>query len=322
MRYLPAHAQHIGSRSYQQDSFGLGDPDEEAFLAHAGFLAVLCDGMGGMEHGDVASQTAVSELMQSYALKTPEETIPEALERSVRAANERVIGAALNLGFKEGVGTTLVAAVLHQTSLYYFSVGDSGIFHVRDGQLQMVNRPHVFSNLLDQAAAIGKISRAEAEHHPERDSLTSFIGIHVLEEIDRNTEAWPVAAGDTILLASDGLFKTLEPVEIVPCLKGHPQSWPAALVARVLGQRRPGQDNVTVVSVTGDTGALGDWVPPLEEPGLPQMVPVDSGIYAPGPAIIAAASPSASHQKAWLIAAVFLLLVAIGLGGLWYFSSH
>ena len=98
----------------------------------------------------------------------------------------------------------------------------------------MVNRPHVFANLLDQAAERGQISRSEAAQHPERESLTSFIGIHDLQEIDHNTEPWPVAAGETILLASDGLFKTLEPAEILECLNGHPQSWPQALVSRTL----------------------------------------------------------------------------------------
>src|ERR1700722_17193135 len=183
MRYLPAHAQHIGARHYQQDSLGLADPEDQAFLAHGGYLAVLCDGMGGMEHGDIASQTAVRATLDAYALKTPEESIPAALERSAREANERVIEAALNLGLKEGVGTTLVAAVLHAGGLYFISVGDSAVFHVRAGQVHMVNRPHVFANLLDQAAARGDISHSEAAQHPERESLTSFIGIHTLEEI-------------------------------------------------------------------------------------------------------------------------------------------
>jgi protein phosphatase len=312
MRYLPAHAQHIGSRSYQQDFFGFADPEEESFLAHAGFLAVLCDGMGGMQHGDVASQTAVRTVLDAYAQKVPEETIPEALERSVRAANERVIEAAADLGLKDGVGTTLVAAVVHDASLYYFSVGDSGLFHIRDGQFQMVNRPHVFSNLLDQAAAMGKISRAEAEQHPERDSLTSFIGIPVLEEVDRNTEAWPMGEGDTILLASDGLFKTLEPVDIVNSLRGHPQSWPTALVERTLAQEHPGQDNVTVLSVTCDGGALGDWIPEAAESVLVEKPVIDE----------MAATPPAANLNLWLVAAAFLFLVAIGLGGLWYFSTH
>ena len=113
MRYLPAHAQHIGARHYQQDSIGLADPEDHAFLAHGGFLAVLCDGMGGMEHGDVASQTAVRAILE----RTPENFLPRAsqphLNAATRAANEQVIAAALVLGLKEGVGTTLVAAVLH-----------------------------------------------------------------------------------------------------------------------------------------------------------------------------------------------------------------
>jgi serine/threonine protein phosphatase PrpC len=309
MRYLPAHAQHIGARHYQQDSLGLADPEDYAFLAHGGFLAVLCDGMGGMEHGDIASQTAVRAILDAYARKTPAESIPTALERSAREANERVIEAALNLGLKEGVGTTLVAAVLHAGFLYFISVGDSAVFHIRGGQLHMVNRPHVFANLLDQAADRGQISRSEAAQHPERESLTSFIGIHELQEIDHNTEPWPVAEGETILLASDGMFKTLDPAEILACLSGHPQSWPQALVSRTLAQRNPAQDNVTVVSVTLDSGALGEWVP--EPPPSIFQVP-------PEPVPAAKTTPG----KAWLLAALFLLLVAAAFGGLWYFSAH
>jgi protein phosphatase len=307
MRYLPAHAQHIGARHYQQDSIGLADPEDHAFLAHGGFLAVLCDGMGGMEHGDVASQTAVRAILDAYAQKLPTESIPAALERAAREANEHVIAAALDLGLKENVGTTLVAAVLHDGYLYFVSVGDSAIYHVRGGDIHMVNRPHVFANLLDQAAERGQISRSEAAHHPERESLTSFIGIHDLHEIDLNTEPWPVAAGETILLASDGLFKTLEPPEILECLSGHPQAWPQALVARTLDRQNPGQDNVSVVTVTLDSGSLGDFAP------------------EPPPSIfqeLAPPAPKSASSKIWLLAALFLLLLAAAFAGLWYFSAR
>ena len=309
MRYLPAHAQHIGARHYQQDSLGLADPEDQAFLAHGGYLAVLCDGMGGMEHGDIASQTAVRAILDAYARKSPEESIPAALERSAREANERVIEAALNLGLKDGVGTTLVAAVLHSGFLYFISVGDSAVFHVRDGVLHMVNRPHVFANLLDQAADRGQISRSEAAQHPERESLTSFIGIHNLEEIDHNLEPWPVSEGDTILLASDGMFKTLDPEEIQACLSGHPQSWPEILVGRTLAKGNPGQDNVTVVSVTSDSGALGDW--DRKSPTSIFQTPQET-----------ATSVKPSSEKAWLLAAGLLLLIAVAFGGLWYFSAR
>jgi protein phosphatase len=105
IRYLHGDAQHIGSRRHQQDSFGFSDPDE-AFQAHGGFVAVVCDGMGGMEHGDIASQTAVRAVLEAYAPKTAEESIPQALERSVHQANERVFAAAQSLGVAEGAGTT------------------------------------------------------------------------------------------------------------------------------------------------------------------------------------------------------------------------
>ncbi len=304
MRYLSAHAQHIGSRRYQQDSFGFADPGDGDFLAHGGFLAVLCDGMGGMEHGDVASETAVRAMLDAYARKTPAESIPAALERSAREANQRVIQAALKLGLREGVGTTLVASVTHGQSLYFISVGDSAVYHVHAGEARMLNRPHVFANLLDEASAMGKISSLDAERHPEREALTSYIGIRVLEEIDYNTEAWPLAEGDAILLASDGMFKTLDAGEITLCLTGHPESWPRALVERTLARKSPGQDNVTVVSIAPASAALGEWAPRTEESPHPGDAPA-----TPAP-------------RNWLVAGMFLLLVAIGVGGYWYFSGN
>jgi len=254
IRYLHGDAQHIGSRRHQQDSFGFSDPEDEAFQAHGGFVAVVCDGMGGMEHGDIASQTAMRTVLEAYGRKTPEESIPRALERSVHQANERVFATAASLGVAEGAGTTLVAAVLHGTSLYYISVGDSALFHLSKGCLRMVNRPHVYANLLEQAVASGDLSREAAASHPEREALTSFIGVQTLREVDRNIEPRPVRDGETILLATDGMFKTLDPVEMQSCLAGHPQSWPAALVKRTLDKRVESQDNVTVVSVTLQSG--------------------------------------------------------------------
>ncbi len=90
MRYLPAHAQHIGARHYQQDSLGLADPEDHAFLAHGGFLAVLCDGMGGMEHGDVASQTAVRAILDAYATQ---DSRPRAFQPRSNAAPARPMSA-------------------------------------------------------------------------------------------------------------------------------------------------------------------------------------------------------------------------------------
>jgi serine/threonine protein phosphatase PrpC len=252
MRFLPGNAQHIGARHSQQDSFGFGDPDDQAFIAHGGFLAVVCDGMGGMEYGDLASKTAVRTFLDAYRSKAPEESIPGALARSVIEANRQVVALATDMGMVEGIGTTLVATALHEDSLYFISVGDSGIFRFSGGQIAMINHPHVFANMLDAAVARGTMSREDAEGHPERESLTSYIGTEKLEEIDQNAEPIPVEPGDTILLASDGLFKTLQIAEMRACFPGNPQSWPDTLVERTLAKKRDYQDNVTVLSVTAD----------------------------------------------------------------------
>jgi serine/threonine protein phosphatase PrpC len=255
MRFLPGNAQHIGARQSQQDSFGFADPDDQAFIAHGGFLAIVCDGMGGMEHGDFASRTAVRTFLDAYRRKTPQESIPAALERSVFEANASVVELARRFGMVEGIGTTLVATALIDRAMFYISVGDSGIFHVSGGQIQTVNRPHVFANLLDQAVARGQIKLEEALAHPERESLTSYIGAEKIEEIDANIDPWPLQDGDTVLLASDGMFKTLEPGEILACLRGNPPSWPEMLVEQTLAKQREFQDNVTVLSVTIESEA-------------------------------------------------------------------
>ena len=250
MRFLHASAQYIGARQSQEDSFGFSDADDQAFLAHAGFLAVLCDGMGGMKHGGEASRNAVDAFLKAYQAKKLEETIPAALQRSVRETNAQVVELARQLGAVEGIGTTLIATVLHKSFLYYISVGDSGLFHLSRGTLRLMNHPHVFGRFLDQAVARGVMTEQAALEHPERDALTSFIGAEPLEEIDANPDPLRLSPGDTILLASDGLFNTLSVMEIRKVMEGDPRKWPDLLIARTRDKENEFQDNVTVVTLS------------------------------------------------------------------------
>jgi PPM family protein phosphatase len=333
MRYLPGNAQHIGARHSQQDSFGFADPDDQAFLAHGGFLAIVCDGMGGMEHGDAASRTAVRAFLDAYSRKLPDESIPAALDRSVHEANFQVVSLARSMGMSEGIGTTLVAVAMLETSLYFISVGDSGIFHCSSGQFQMINRPHVFANLLDAAVARGTLSQEDALYHPERDSLTSFIGAETLSEIDRNLEPYPLRPGDTILLASDGMFKVLNPDEIRASLQGPGTSWPEVLVQQTLAKQREYQDNVTVLSITLDGAATFATMPARTVRIEPQFAPPP-----PPPPPITAISPepalswpapedfqtgthaARSKRNPWVLVLVLIVLVAAAgfAGWRWY----
>jgi protein phosphatase len=250
MRFLHASAQHIGARRSQEDSFGFSGADDPSFLAHAGFLAVLCDGMGGMEHGGEASSNAVTAFLKAYGTKQADESIPAALQRSVRDTNAQVVELARKLGATEGIGTTLIATVLHKGLLYYISVGDSGLFHLSRGILRLINHPHVFAAFLDKAVERGVMTEQAALEHPERDALTSFIGADPLEEVDSSADPLRLSSGDTILLASDGLFNTLSAMEIRKAMEGDPRKWPELLVARALDKQNEFQDNVTVLTLT------------------------------------------------------------------------
>jgi serine/threonine protein phosphatase PrpC len=337
MRYLPANAQHIGDRRSQQDSFGFGDPENHDFLEHGGFLAVVCDGMGGMEFGDAASRAATRAFLDAYQLKSIAESIPTALMRSVHAANDEVVALAHKYGLTDGMGTTLVAVALHRSSMYYISVGDSGLFLSRGGSLVMLNRPHVFANLLDAAVAKGNMSREDADSHPERESLTSFIGAESLEEIDRNAAPFPLEDGDGILLASDGLFKTLSQSEMLECLAGPPQSWPETLVAQTIAKNREHQDNVTVLSIAAESdgaseNTLDPRAPTLRRQTTVFPTPVNASPVATGPIAavpVAAASPvfegapaqnsgTRSRSRAPMLLLIVIAL-AIAAGAWWYF---
>lgn len=271
---------------------------------------MVCDGMGGLEHGDLASRAAVRAFLDAYARKTREETIPAALQRGVREANACVVELAHEKGAADQVGTTLVAVAVvdygaNDKVFYFISVGDSGIFHLSGGGIQMVNRPHTFAAFLDEAVSRGALSREQALLHPERESLTSFIGMDVLEAVDRNEQPWPLHSGDTVMLASDGLFKTLSDTEILTALHGHPpEAWPDALVAKTLAAENQFQDNVTVLTVNVKDRPDTMKLPP------PPAIAVRSTI-APAPA----------RKPRRFLAAVLIggtLLVVAGGGGLWY----
>jgi protein phosphatase len=259
MKFIPGNAQHIGTRDQQQDSMGFSDPTDAAFVAHGGFLGVLADGMGGMAGGSLASHTAVSNFLSSYMAKPQAEAIPDALLRALRQANEAVLALATERGLKEEMGTTLVAAVAGEKSLYWISAGDSRAYLIRQSRLTQLTIDHVFANQLDRDVVNGRLSKAEALAHPERDDLTSYLGMTGLSEIDRNINQFPLESGDRVILCSDGAYKSLSDSEIVIAGLGDPQQACENLISSVLQKHAPRQDNVTVLAIDCQPAPDGLW---------------------------------------------------------------
>lgn len=254
MKYVAGNAQHIGDRHEQQDAFGFSNPGNKAFLRHGGLLGVLADGMGGMALGSETSKIAVRTFLNSYAGKSPGQSIPGALKRALAEANEAVLSLAGHNGLEDEVGTTLAAAVIHNNSLHWISAGDSRVYLLREGRLIQLTTDHVYANKLAVEAASGKISRIEALNDPSRDDLTSYLGLPEIDEIDQNNKPFILKPGDRVLLCSDGLYKGLSEEEIAASLKASPHSACDQLVEQVLSKQRPHQDNVTAIALARNEG--------------------------------------------------------------------
>lgn len=270
MKFSIGHAQHIGKRKQQQDAFGF------ARSAGGTMAVVVADGMGGMAHGDKASRTAVDTFLAEWKAVPNERFVDNALLECMRKANAAVYAAAEELKAAGDVGTTLVAGAFADDGLHWISVGDSAIFHVRAGAMKQLNVFHNYGRDLDLLAEQGMVPRVVVMNHPEREALTSFVGMENLRLIDASDDPLRLKAGDWVLFATDGLFKTLAPREMVEGAKGAAQKACDDMVKRAIDVNLPYQDNVTMLAVHADLdikpyvpviavtalgalGALGAW---------------------------------------------------------------
>jgi len=302
MKLIPGNAQHIGSRQQQQDAFGFSNLSNEAFRKHGGMLAVVADGMGGMAHGEVAARAALRSFLDSYEAKTETESIPDALLRSLHAANAAVYQQALTMGAAEDMGTTLVAVALRENQMFWISVGDSGIFLYRGGEFTQANASHVFAADLDEKAGQGMISREDALAHPEREALTSFLGMERLALIDRSLRPFLLCENDVVLLATDGLFKTLSFAGMAEAMHGDAQLLGEALVNRALAVEKPFQDNITVVAICAEA----------ERPSLAAA----EGARTSG------AGPAAGRPRSWMALMLLTAALVIVGGYIYYMFSY
>jgi len=249
MRFLPANAQHIGARSEQRDSFGFSDPEDRPFVAHAGIAAVVADGMGGLANGSAASSAAVQAFLKTYESKEPEESVPDALLRSIESANLAVTSVCRKSGGSYSAGTTLAAVAVHEDCLYWVSAGDSRVYLLRDGDIVRLTADHIYAADLAAEVDKGRITREEAFSHPERESLTSYLGLDKLPRVDRSRKAFPLMLNDTVLICSDGLYRTLPDEDIAASLDKDPRKTCDALVERTIAKNNARQDNVTVIAL-------------------------------------------------------------------------
>ncbi len=203
-------------------------------------LLVLCDGMGGVKGGQIASRLAV-ETMGEYFKRGIEE--PETFFReAVALANRVVRKRAEQQPELAGMGTTAVMLLHDGEKAYHAHVGDSRLYLYRGGKLQLLTRDHSYVGELVQR---GLIDPEEAHTHPERNKITRCIGV-LNSEPEIAPEPIPLQPGDIFLLCSDGLTDMVPEVQIGEILfrEKEPEAAAEALIREA--NRRGGRDNITV----------------------------------------------------------------------------
>lgn len=202
---------------------------------------VVSDGMGGHDAGDFASRAVVEALGALSPELAPAELMRAARE-AVQAAHRR-IGAEAERRGGAVIGATVVILVIAEAHFLCLWAGDSRLYRLREGRLEMLSLDH---SVVGELVERGELTWAEAERHPQSNQITRAVGVGARLEIDkRRGEALP---GDRFLLCSDGLTRHVDEAALAAALREAPVEAAAdLLVERAL--EGGGADNVSVIVV-------------------------------------------------------------------------
>ncbi len=231
-------------------------------------LYVVCDGMGGGNAGEIASALAIEAIHAHLTEAAGHADLPmvgsydvtvsvsaNRLASAIRAANDVVHRESWSRPDYIGMGTTVVAALLHEEVLAIAHVGDSRLYLIRRGTIQPLTTDHSW---VAEQMLKGFITEEEAERSPRRNIVTRALGVE--NSVDVELAEVPVKSGDMLLLCSDGLTRCVRPFDILRVLS-ESEDLPAMsdrLIA--MANEAGGDDNTTVVIVAlRDELQVGLW---------------------------------------------------------------
>lgn len=228
-------------RTDNQDAYFAGKITDDAVFA------VVCDGMGGANAGNVASELAVRHIseyvIRSYRDGMDMTDTEKTLKNAIVSANISLYDKAVNNTELAGMGTTAVAAFVKDGTAVIAHVGDSRIYLV-NGEIKQLTRDHsVVQSLIES----GKITPEDAKVHPRKNVITRALGAE--ENVAVDSDCLNLSNGDTLLLCSDGLTNFLDDKDILTVFQNNDIS---AVAERLVEEanKNGGGDNITVVTVT------------------------------------------------------------------------
>jgi protein phosphatase len=232
------------ARENNEDKFDFYEPDEEPLLAARGSVYLVCDGMGGHNAGQIASELAAKQFLHAYYHLGG--TAQEAARHAILQAHHYIAEMASKIPSRYGMGTTLTALILKQDEGILAHVGDSRCYRLREGVFEQLSRDHTLvAHLVEQ----GILTPEQARYHPQRNVIRQAVGVaDPSEPLEPDIETFALQVGDLYLLCSDGLTDMVDNAEIEAILRDEPPTRAAwRLVDRALANG--GRDNITIVLV-------------------------------------------------------------------------
>lgn len=228
-------------RTDNQDAYFAGKITDDSVFA------VVCDGMGGANAGNVASELAVRHIseyvIRSYRDGMDMTDTEKTLKNAIVSANISLYDKAVNNAELAGMGTTAVAAFVKDGTAVIAHVGDSRIYLV-NGEIKQLTRDHsVVQSLIES----GKITPEDAKVHPRKNVITRALGAE--ENVAVDSDCLNLSNGDTLLLCSDGLTNFLDDKDILTVFQNNDISAVAERLVETANENGGG-DNITVVTVT------------------------------------------------------------------------
>lgn len=243
-------------RKANEDAFGI-----KAIASNA-VLAVVCDGMGGLNFGDVAAKLALQSFTDTVVrlcaphvkngkLSLSESEAALILTNAITVANNRVVNKQEEIDVSEGMGTTLVAALVQNggSQISWANIGDSRLYTVDSRDMLQVSKDHSYIQyMLDR----GKLTLEEAKKSKKRHLITRAIGIDVYCEPDVDT--FPLSAEEVtdtkIILCSDGFSNSLDEKECAKTVMNPALTVEEKVNALIdTAKRNDGNDNITLIMI-------------------------------------------------------------------------
>lgn len=247
LSYEAVQVQHQGKRQYQQDSFFLSDTADPSSLTEKGLLAVVADGMGGLQDGKAISSITVDTFKKQFyegSTKDPSKFLSDCVYKA-----ETNVDAYMYASSMKG-GSTVIAALISGNRLSFVSVGDSSIFLVRNREVKLLNHYHNYASVLSSKVRQGMISQQEADNDPMRSRITAYIGMGEVNEIDASDQPLTLYPDDILILCSDGVANALGNDALLRLIEAGSFSELGKRVEEsILRQDLQNQDNFTAVMI-------------------------------------------------------------------------